>query len=238
MLRLALAGTLALLLHASAAAAQTKPVASPPPQPAPAPRRAPPAHSGFQMAVRTGIAAPLGKATAAGGDSLSDSFDAQVPLTLDVGGKIGGHFFLGGYAGLGLGGAGRRFDLACSGVDVECVGYSFRLGVLAQYNLAPAAKVNPWLGYGAGVEGSGVAVSTARGDATSTAVGWDFARLMGGVDFRLPTGFGVGPYAELALGRYDTLTEHSPGDVSRKTHIADKAVHGWLNVGVRIVLFP
>lgn len=220
---------LAVLLAAPSALAQPAPAST---------GGAPPAHTGFQLAVRGGVSGPLGKLTGEPDDSLSRSFRIQVPLTLDIGGKVSDHFFLGGYLGFGFGAAGSNFDDVCNTDLVTCGAGSLRLGALIQYHFRPAARVNPWAGYGIGLEASAVVAQLPQGDASFGASGWDFGRLMGGVDFRLPTGFGVGPYAELAVGRYSNLHEESPGGRDQTFDIPQKAVHAWLTLGVRIVLFP
>src|SRR5689334_11580557 len=58
--------------------------------PAPEPPRSddgPPAHTGFQLAIRTGVAIPFGKLEDAKNGAMSDTFSPQVPFVLDIGGK-------------------------------------------------------------------------------------------------------------------------------------------------------
>jgi hypothetical protein len=98
--------------------------------------------------------------------------------------------------------------------------------------------VNPWVGYGIGLEASATVVRLPQGDATFGASGVELGHLMGGVDFRLPTGFGVGPFVDLGVGQYANLHEESPGGRDQTFDIEQKALHGWLTLGVRIVLFP
>src|SRR4051812_1724874 len=72
---------------------------------------APPARTGFQMALRTGYAVPMGNARGAnpgstGSDlAMSDGFSGQVPIFIEIGGKVIPNLFVGGYLGLGFGGA-------------------------------------------------------------------------------------------------------------------------------------
>ena len=58
-------------------------------QPAPpAPNdAAPPARTGFQLALRTGYMVPFGQATGAPGDTMGNTFSGQVPLIVDIGWK-------------------------------------------------------------------------------------------------------------------------------------------------------
>ena len=226
----AVAAFLVVLAPRAALAQQT-------PDAAPQAPAAPPAHSGFQMAFRTGLGLPFGNTSGAPNDGYSQLVSAQVPLMLDIGGKLNPHFFLGGYLGLGFGGVGSDLDAVCAPSSVTCVHASFRLGAQLQYNIAPAAKVNPWVGYGIGIEASGVGAE-ADGNQVSTALaGFELARLMAGVDFRMGSGIGIGPFVDFTLGRYSSAT-FDDGFDNESVDIQDKALHSWLTLGVRFVLFP
>jgi hypothetical protein len=160
-----------------------------------------------------------------------------VPLMLDIGGKLNPHVFLGAYLGLGFGGVGSEMAADCSANSATCLHASFRVGAQVQYNVAPAAKVNPWVGYGIGIESSGVGASTSSGEATAAMAGFELARLMAGVDFRMGSGIGVGPFVDLTLGRYSSATLDD-GSGQETFDIRNKAMHSWLTLGVRFVLFP
>lgn len=198
---------------------------------------APKAARGFQMALRTGVSIPFGKASGDDDDSMSDLFSAQVPLIIDVGGKLGEYVFLGGYLGLGVGGvAGQTSDL-CDAANAKCLSTTVRIGVQAQVHFAPAEKVNPWLGYGIGWEASSVAIRNDGVDSSVSTSGPEFAHFMGGVDFRLSRTVGIGPFVDMSLGQYSRIRIETDefgasGDVDKK------ALHGWLTLGARLVFFP
>ncbi|HEX5098761.1 MAG TPA: hypothetical protein VFV94_04645 [Polyangiaceae bacterium] len=185
----------------------------------------PPAQVGFQMALRTGYAVPLGKAE----DDLdmSDFASGQVPIFVEVGGKPIKHLFLGGYMGFGFGGPAGFLKEACNG---RCSAASFRLGIEGQLHMLPAALANPWLGYGIGLES--VAVGTSGDDSIAFA-GVELARFSAGVDFRLTEVFGVGPFVDFSMGNYSSI---SLGDVS--VDIPHTTLHEWLTLGARFVFFP
>ncbi len=197
----------------------------------------PPAARGFQMALRTGYSIPMGKASGEPGDDLSETFSGQVPILVDLGGKLGDNVFLGGYVGLGIGGAGSTVGTACDKYAVSCATASFRLGAELQYHFSPDEKTNPWLGYGIGLESSAVGGSTSRGDFSVAGVGPEFAHLMGGLDFRLSSGFGVGPFVDLSIAQYNQIQVKVPGDTSTQ-NITNKAIHEWLTIGARFVFWP
>jgi hypothetical protein len=197
----------------------------------------PKAREGFQMAVRTGVALPFGDADKS--VSMSDISTAQVPLLIDLGGKLGRNVFLGAYVGFGFGGASRGLvDDMCEVGNVTCVTVSVRLGAQVQYHFRPAESVNPWLGYGIGFESFGVGASRSGSpDRTAVLVGPEFAHLMGGVDFRLGKVFGIGPFVDYSIGQYGSATV-KVGDISTDYDLADKAIHHWLTLGVRGTFLP
>ncbi len=217
-------GLCAALGWASAAAAQEVPAA----------------RTGFQLALRTGYSIPMGKTgigvtsplTGSTAYRMSDVTTGQVPFVVDVGGKIIPHLFLGGYFGLAFGGEAGPTKRACDLGGGACISVSAYFGIEAQYHILPAGSVNPWLGYGAGFE-SLVVSQGSDSNKNLGFSGFQFARLMGGVDFRVNRIFGVGPFAELALGRYSTLSLGS-----RDYDIDGGAGHQWLTLGVRFVFFP
>jgi hypothetical protein len=200
----------------------------------------PPARTGFQMDVRTGYSVPMGKLFgssdqqgAASGMKLSDLVSGQVPFIVDIGGKLIPELFLGGYFGLAFGGAGGSAKRACDVGGESCVAVGIHLGIEVQYQIRPAAFVDPWVGYGLGIESLGV--SAARGGTTESIGygGFEFARLMAGVDFRVTRVFGVGPFVDLSLAQY---TSENVG--SQSATLQNTAMHQWLTLGARFVFFP
>ena len=187
------------------------------------------------MDIRTGYSLPMGKVQSGPtggvgvGSNMSDWFGGQVPFIVDIGGKVIPELFIGGYFGLGIGGAGGQLKDNCP----NCNSVGLHFGAEVQYHILPAGFVNPWIGYGIGIE------SGAVGDGSKSVAwgGFQFARLMGGADFRLNRVFGVGPFVDLAMGSYSTENIDT-GTVSSKTDIAESAVHSWLTFGVRFVFFP
>jgi hypothetical protein len=197
----------------------------------------PKAREGFQMALRTGVALPFGDADKS--VSMSDISTAQVPLLIDLGGKLGRNVFLGAYVGFAVGGASRGFlEDMCDQGNVSCATVSVRLGAQVQYHFMPAEQVNPWLGYGIGVESLGLGASRSGSpDRTVALGGFEFAHLMGGFDFRLGKVFGIGPFVDYSLGQYGSATI-KVGDTSREFDLGEKALHHWLTLGVRGTFFP
>lgn len=208
------------------------------------PDDAPSARTGFQFATRTGYMIPFGRAAGTPGSAMGDTFSGQVPLILDVGWKVRPHFFFGGYLGLGVGGAAGASGRICNQDNLGCVAASVRLGIEAQYQFAPASATNPWIGYGIGIESTGVRGGRS-GDQDADdppsysvdATGWELAHLMAGLDFRLSKWIGLGPIADFSLAEYTTLTTTQNGATAGGA-VTSHALHEWLLVGVRVVLLP
>jgi len=204
--------------------------------------RAPPASRGFQMALRTGFAIPFGKAAGDGTEppeqKMSDFVTGQVPLFIEIGGKPIKHLFIGGYLGLGIGGAGGDTKDVCEAADIDCLGVSTRFGVEVQYHILPAEDLNPWVGYGLGFETTSIAIKDGDEDGSLNYGGFEFARLSAGVDFRISRVFGIGPFADFSLGTYGSYRFDAPKIPDSDGDIDKTAIHEWLTVGARFVFFP
>ncbi|HEX3855245.1 MAG TPA: hypothetical protein VHW01_29985 [Polyangiaceae bacterium] len=190
----------------------------------------PPAHRGIQLALRTGYAAELGNV--AQGVKMSQATGGQVPFIVDVGGKPIPELFLGGYFGFGFGGEAGEFRQLCDGNGGGCISADVFFGIEAQYQILPAASADPWFGYGVGFESLALGASSNGGSATGLG-GIQFARLSGGVDFRLSRTFGVGPFADFSLGKYSSISVGSSSE-----DIPSTSTHEWLTIGARFVFFP
>jgi hypothetical protein len=229
------------------------PAYGPPPtwdrgRPAPEQRSAPPAARGFQMALRFGLNAPFGNATAASGDTEGARYSDQFPLFFDLGAKLSDRVYVGGVFGFAIGtnGSDDRVESLCVdrsndlNNDIVCTSTSVFAGVEAQYHFAPAARWNPWLGYGVGWEWANETIDdnvVGRSEST-TASGFDFARLTGGVDWRAAKAFGLGPFLTFALGSNSSTRTDVNNAQTYDGAVSSPAIHGWVMFGLRLVLFP
>ncbi len=199
----------------------------------------PAAHRGFQLALRTGVAVPFGDVTRA--TAMSDALGVQVPFLVDVGAKVLPQLFVGVYLGAAVGGAAGQVENQCTRAGVNCTGLGFRFGLLAQYNFLPKALINPWVGYGFGYEIAGSSGSNGSNTITNRIRGFELAHLLGGVDFRLQDWFGIGPFLDVALGRYDVAESevNAGGSItSLGGTVTEKAFHAWGIFGVRATMLP
>lgn len=200
---------------------------------------APPARRWFQLAMRTGVAIPFGSLNA--NTKMSDALTPQVPFILDVGVKPFEPLFIGVYLGAAVGGAAGVVEQQCTAVGLSCTGIGVRGGLQIQYNFFPAARVNPWIGYGIGYEYGASNGSSGDRSVSNSYRGFEFAHILGGADIRLSEWFGIGPFADIAIGQYDNAKSEadSGGRVtSLGGTIAQKSPHAWFILGVRAVMFP
>jgi len=200
---------------------------------------APKARTGFQMALRTGVAIPLGELEKDG--KMSDFTGVQVPVIIDLGGKIIPNLFLGGYLGISVGGAAGKLADTCDKASLSCTSIGGRIGAQIQYHIIPEGKINPWIGYGIGYELLGVSGEGNNVKLSAATAGIEFAHLMAGADFRISKGFGIGPFADFSIGQYSVATVESTvagKTTKRDGDIENTAIHQWLMLGARFVFFP
>jgi hypothetical protein len=198
------------------------------------------------MAFRTGLAFPAGKASDTPGDTLATRYSWQWPLQVELGAKVTEHVHVGAYFTLTFGAEGDDRDIEdyCDDDDADlqndigCTSVGLRLGVQAQYHFRPAQTVNPWLGYGIGFESMTQHLDDrARGySERTTASGVTYAKLDGGLDFRLPVGLGF--YGEFAFGRFTKSSTHINGEQVFSGSVDNGAWHFWTTLGLRLVIFP
>jgi hypothetical protein len=194
----------------------------------------PPARVGFQLGLRTGLAVPLGYSSK--GEEMSNVFAPQVPIIVEIGGKVLPQLFVGGYLALGFGGAAGEAKESCGGST--CIGIGTRFGAEVQYHFLPDAQTNPWIGYGIGYESAGMVFAEGSRTGTVSYNGFEFGHFMGGVDFRLSRTFGLGPFAGLSIGQYRRITYENGVRNIASGDISETAIHEWFMLGLRTVFFP
>ncbi len=184
-----------------------------------------PARTGFQMALRGDYAIPFGSTQS--GLKQNEAFGGRItPFFFDIGYKPRRHFFVGGYFGFGIGGCGDAIPAGNNG----CGTVTARVGAEIIYGFLPAARLNPWVGYGIGIEWVGM-----EGTDAGSFFGPELGNFMGGFDVRVSRGLGLGPFVNFGIGEYTSIT--LPVDGPPQTHF-DKTLHEWLSLGVRFTILP
>jgi len=225
---------------AGAAAAGT-PAASAAPAPATSGEPDPNA-THFEVALRVGIGVPLGSAYQQldGTDvSLGDWSSITIPVQLDLGVRLGGSWFLGGYFSYGFAGSAKASFNAftCGSGDVSCSPKTLRFGGQVHWHPLGNVSTDPWIGIGSGYEKVSLGVSDPSGDGSLDISGWEFANLQLGIDFALGSAVKIGPWVSFSVGQYSSAGGSSGGS-GASVDITNKTVHEWFMGGVRLVILP
>ncbi len=225
---------------------------------------APSERTGFEAGLRLGATLPVGKAgrNVFGVDrDLKDLTAWRAPVWVDVGYHFSDVMTFGAYAQVGVGGNGDACDQIQGSVPElgelrggDCDWSDIRLGAHAQWRLAPAAAVDPWLGVGVGYEWLSYrtvlvadVTDTTTGNTQAVALriaerlGGPELLLQGGIDFQVDDSLRIGPYASATFGQYlgdeyscDIQTAACPTGSS----VEGPAFHSWLGVGLRGAYAP
>jgi hypothetical protein len=210
----------------------------------PLPPPPPLGHKGFQLAIRTGLALPIGLAkdrdpgdelVPGGSSRLVDLTTGQIPLIFDIGGKPNHFVFVGAYVAYAVGLAGGSLASSCNARHLDCYSSTFRVGAQVRYDIAPHDRINPWVGYGLGF------AWLAAGDQgqETNYQGFDFGHFMAGVDFRLNSSIGVGPFVDYTVGKYwHRRVESAAAATVIDEDIEGRSFHYWVTFGPRFVFLP
>lgn len=184
------------------------------------------ARAGPGAALRLAYAPAIGDVADA--VPMSDAMRSQVPLQLDLLWREG-PLSAGAYASWGLG----QVAGATCGSGASCSASGIRVGAEALYAFAPfgQAGIVPWAGLGLGWEWATRRRERLGSEVSWTWSGWELA-LQGGAEWPLAGRFAVGPFAQLAIGRYARVALDTPEE-SASAGIGDGATHAFLHVGVR-----
>jgi len=185
-----------------------------------------------EVALRGGIASPGG--TAVEGLPMRDLFGDQLTLGVDVGLRANPHVYMGLFAEGGLGLGGDQVDTTCRGGSRDCGAASGRLGAAIHYHFAPSAPLDPWIGYGVAISGATVSGEDAFGTFDRTFAGFEYAKLLAGVDLRLAGSTTLGLYAEWTSGVFTQVEAKENNVVVDSGGVGTTTTHSWFTVGPRL----
>jgi len=192
----------------------------------------------FEAAVRAGFGVPLGEAFGSGGtlsNKMSDYASYSIPIWVDVGVRLWGSLFLGGYFSYGFGGS---TDASTCGSGFSCSPSTLRFGGQVHWHPLGSASVDPWVGLGSGYEKLSIGVSGGSTSGTFEFSGWEWVTAQLGLDFALGSVFRIGPWVSFSIGQYGSGTIAGSGGGSQSGPIDNKGTHEWLMGGVRLVILP
>lgn len=197
---------------------------------------------GIGAAQPRGVEAAVGISGGGGVGKLADVRDGDMsgfideihPVWVDLGYRISEHFFVGIYGQLGFGTTGPELAGPCGSMSgLDCGVYSHRLGIETQVHLVPNGTFDPWIGYGLGFEWFSTYIVDGSNENTFTASGFEFGNFQLGLDFRLVDHFFFGPVLSGSVGQYSSIERCITGSCTDES-IADKALHGWIVLGIRV----
>lgn len=157
---------------------------------------------------------------------MSDVIRAQVPLQLDLLWRTG-PLSAGAYASWGLG----RGGICDPGAS--CSASDLRVGLEGLYAFPPLGRAGivPWAGLGLGWEWTSRRRERLGNETSYTWNGAELA-LQGGLEWPLAGRFSLGPFVQVAIGRYGRVALDAP-EGSASAEIGSKAVHAFIHLGVR-----
>ncbi|HLK93950.1 MAG TPA: outer membrane beta-barrel protein [Polyangia bacterium] len=183
---------------------------------------------GIDLAVRVGYAIPFGDISGDAGNGLASRVDSAVPFVLEAGYRFDAALTLGLYFQYGF----LQINDNFCGANNDCSGSVIRLGIEGLYHFDLHKPIVPWAGLGVGYEWGNIDTSSALGNGSESANGWEFLTLQAGGDFHLLPQIAVGPYVSFSVARYGSGSGRF-GNINFSGDITNPAVHEWLQLGVR-----
>lgn len=185
----------------------------------------------LEVGARAGWATAFGDAAKdVGMDELA--VGAQVPVQLEAGARLLPALAAGVYASYGVG---RVSDAAifgaCGTPGVSCSGRDVRAGVQGRWAFTSVQPFVPWAGAGLGWEWAHAEGKDVGGTDSVDVNGFELS-LQGGGDWRVTPRLSVGPWIQLAAGRYQSGKVAVAGTTVGSGAITHKTFHGWLGLGV------
>ena len=183
----------------------------------------------FTVGVRVSAAFPMGSVLSDPGNGalLIDELVAiSIPLQLDLGATLGRRWFVGAYGQY----AWNLLQVGGCSIGQSCSVTGLRVGLQATYSFADDG--GPWAGLGTGWEWMFTSFSSPSFSTRLDVSGWEYAIFQGGWDVPVAQGLRVGPYASASIGEF-TRASRATGSETVQSAIPNRALHGWLQLGLR-----
>jgi hypothetical protein len=191
------------------------------------------ADEGFALGLRLAYAHPLGELVK-GGD-LEDFVRGVVKGQLDLDYGLSPSSAIGLYLAVGGGLLPDSLKSTCDQGGADCKLLSIESGMAVTYRILPDALVDPWFSANLGLEWLRNAIDSSLGGGSTSFLGIAFGPSVG-ADVQLG-GFAFGPYFSPQFGYFMrgkvkndfAILEGFNGSAK----IDDRAIHYWLNFGLR-----
>jgi hypothetical protein len=184
---------------------------------------------GFTLGARVSAAFPMGSVLSdpATGALLIDELVAvSIPLQLEGGVTIHQQWMVGAYVQY----AWSVLQMGSCKVGESCSVTGLRVGIQAAYALHPDGGL--WFGLGTGWEWMFNSYRSASIVNQVDVSGWEIANLQAGWDVEVSPAWKVGPFFSGSVGEFSRATVSFPGQTAGG-NIPNKAIHGWLQIGVK-----
>jgi hypothetical protein len=184
---------------------------------------------GFTVGARISAAFPMGSVLSDPGTGplLIDELVAiSVPLQVDVGLTVHRRWFVGAYVQY----AWDFLQIDQCKLGESCSVSGLRLGLQATYAFRDHG--GPWAGLGTGWEWMFTSYVSPEFTTQLDVAGWEYVIFQAGWDVEVSPGWRVGPWISGSVGEFSRA---SLGVSGRNTEAAipNRAVHGWLQLGVK-----
>lgn len=183
----------------------------------------------FTLGARASAAFPMGSILSDPGNGallIDELVAVSIPLQLDAGVTLRGRWFVGAYGQY----AWNVLQVGGCSIGQSCSVTGLRVGVQATYAFRDDG--GPWAGLGTGWEWMFTSYSGASFSTRIDVSGWEYAIFQGGWDVRVAPGWAVGPYLSASIGEFTRATRATGGETVESS-IPNRALHGWLQFGVR-----
>ena len=169
---------------------------------------------GAELGIRVAYSAPVGNVVA--GVPVTDYLSGAVPITLDFGGRIGQHVYVGVYFKYGPARVPARFTSVERFPNGEyfnqrVTGRTSGLGLTAQYHILPNFRIDPWVGLGFGRNWLTAEASSQYGTLYKDGLRGYEIELLAGFDVRVTRFFGIGPYVSVSTGQITSANSTANG---------------------------
>ncbi len=185
--------------------------------------------------VRTGFGTSAGSAYADGKSgiaySMAGAFSSQVPFQLDVAFRPTEWISVGGYASYGFDVVGSAVKATCANAGKACTAHTARLGVQVFYRVGKIERrFDPWVAVGLGWEWS---TYEQAGGFSASFSGPEVPSLEAGVEYEATPRMTIGPWVQLAVGRFTRVETSAPAPYGTSTVDAEPRFHEWVAIGIR-----
>jgi hypothetical protein len=199
-----------------------------------APAGAAHARPGVTLGLRAGGGVPYGRTASVA--ALSDELRFALPLTAEVTFAASPRLSVGPFLQYGVGALSQSAPLgsgACRDTASRCAdGRVLRIGAQLIWILDDSGRVTTWAAAGTAYESLGYFARDPSGSGTVTYRGWEWLNVQLGAHVLQLARGRFGPYVSASIGRFERVRLESGGE-SMSGEIADKTIHGWLQLGVR-----